>query len=302
PAHRYQTAGALADDLRRFLDDRPILARRATRAEQAWRWCRRNPALATAVTVALVLMVTTTVVSVIASVTTAAALAAEKAQREQAEQTSTLALDALNGIYNRFAPTRMVVTPPASDDDAVELPVQPALPPEAIPLLEELLRTYEKLARSGGEFPKLQAQAAEANYRIGNIRQRLGRLEEAAAAYRSAVELYGRLPPDSAEDPARLKLSRTCGELGRTLRLLQQFDEAGRMYDRAILTMMDAPKALAARPEYRYELARALFASDQRETQGSAAPPMGGGPRGGPRGLGKGPPPKGRPGGLGTGP
>jgi len=319
PGHRYQTAIELADDLRRFLDDRPILARRTTRVEQAWRWCRRNPALATATAIALVLMITPTVVSVIASLTTASAsrsvvaanhdmekaLVAEKAQREQAERTSTLALDALNGIYNRFAPTRLVVTPPSAGDDSVELPVQPALPPEAIPLLEELLRTYEQVARSGGEFPRLQVQAAEANYRIGNIRQRLGRLEEAATAYRAAIDLYGRLPPDAAEDSARIKLSRTCGELGRTLRLLQRFDEAGGMYKRAILTMMDAPAELAARPEYRYELARALFASDQRDPQASTAP-MGGGPRGGPRGGGppfgepkrgprgggKGPPPK----------
>src|SRR4029450_6054077 len=91
----------------------------------------------------------------------------------------------------------------------------------------------------------------------------------------------GRLPPHTAEAPARLKLSRACGELGRTLRLSQQFDEAGRMYDRAVLTMMAAPKELAARPEYRYELARALFASDQREPRGAAAPAGGAGARGG---------------------
>src|SRR5207248_4472006 len=42
-AHRYQTPGELADDLRRFLEDRPIRARRATAAERLWRWCRRNP-------------------------------------------------------------------------------------------------------------------------------------------------------------------------------------------------------------------------------------------------------------------
>jgi serine/threonine-protein kinase len=46
PADRYQTAGALAEDLRRFLDDRSILARRPPLPEQAWRWCRRNPTMA----------------------------------------------------------------------------------------------------------------------------------------------------------------------------------------------------------------------------------------------------------------
>jgi serine/threonine protein kinase len=46
PTRRYASAGALAEDLRRFLDDRPIRARRAGAPELAWRWARRNPALA----------------------------------------------------------------------------------------------------------------------------------------------------------------------------------------------------------------------------------------------------------------
>ena len=46
PAHRYATAAALADDLQRFLDDRPIAARRIHVGERLVRWGRRNPALA----------------------------------------------------------------------------------------------------------------------------------------------------------------------------------------------------------------------------------------------------------------
>ncbi|HVK16475.1 MAG TPA: bifunctional serine/threonine-protein kinase/formylglycine-generating enzyme family protein, partial [Fimbriiglobus sp.] len=56
PARRYQSAGALADDLQRFLDGRPITARRTTELERLVKWVRRNPAVTGAA--ATVLLVT----------------------------------------------------------------------------------------------------------------------------------------------------------------------------------------------------------------------------------------------------
>ncbi|MCS6866796.1 MAG: protein kinase [Gemmataceae bacterium] len=43
PEHRYATAEALADDLRRFLDNRPVQALPASRHQRLWLWSRRHP-------------------------------------------------------------------------------------------------------------------------------------------------------------------------------------------------------------------------------------------------------------------
>jgi serine/threonine-protein kinase len=52
---RYASAAALAEDLRRFEDGRPIQARRLSKGERSWRWVRRNPALAGLIVMALTL-------------------------------------------------------------------------------------------------------------------------------------------------------------------------------------------------------------------------------------------------------
>src|SRR6266536_1017064 len=46
PKARYQTAGALAEDLERWLEGRPIIARPVRAPARVFRWSRRNPVLA----------------------------------------------------------------------------------------------------------------------------------------------------------------------------------------------------------------------------------------------------------------
>jgi serine/threonine protein kinase/WD40 repeat protein/Tfp pilus assembly protein PilF len=67
PAGRYAGAEALAEDLRRFLGDRPIKARRTPWYEYTWRWCRRNPAVASLLGLVGLLLVALTVGALVAN-------------------------------------------------------------------------------------------------------------------------------------------------------------------------------------------------------------------------------------------
>ncbi len=80
PADRYQNADELADDLRRFVEDRPVRARRATQTEQLWRWCRRNPAVAS-------LIATVFLVTALGAVTASVLALRADASARQAMQT-----------------------------------------------------------------------------------------------------------------------------------------------------------------------------------------------------------------------
>ncbi len=82
PDDRYQTAQELADDLKRFSQDEPILARRPTLMQRSRRWIRRHLVLASSAAVAVVVLCLT---SIGASGVIWNSLIAETQQRRRAE-------------------------------------------------------------------------------------------------------------------------------------------------------------------------------------------------------------------------
>ena len=73
PRRRYRTAQELADELRRFLRGEPIQARPVSPLGRFWRWCRRNPKLASLTATVVVLGLTLAVVSSVFAIGIAAA-------------------------------------------------------------------------------------------------------------------------------------------------------------------------------------------------------------------------------------
>ncbi len=63
PTRRYQSAAALSADLRRWLTGHPIEARPVSRTERAWRWCHRNPAIASLSAIVVLVLLTGMAVS-----------------------------------------------------------------------------------------------------------------------------------------------------------------------------------------------------------------------------------------------
>jgi len=55
PAMRYRSAGDLAEDLDRWIENRPIIARPVSPPVRLWRWTRRNPKLASTATACVAL-------------------------------------------------------------------------------------------------------------------------------------------------------------------------------------------------------------------------------------------------------
>jgi WD40 repeat protein/serine/threonine protein kinase len=82
PGERYATAQELADDLRRFLEDKPIQARRPTLWQRVRKWARRHrPVVRTASVAAVVILV----LAVIGLAASNVAIRQEKAQTDAAK-------------------------------------------------------------------------------------------------------------------------------------------------------------------------------------------------------------------------
>jgi serine/threonine protein kinase len=267
PERRYQSAADLAADLTRFLEDRPIEARRLAPWEIAWRWAKRNPAVAGLSCLTLLSLAAVAVVATIGYARTTRALARESQQRTRAENVLGVSLEALDRVYQRFAAERSLEPLNKTEDEASAgggSTAAASLSPEAAALLADLLTVYDRFAALDAGDVRLRLEAAQAARRMGDIRQRLGQQAEAEAAYQQALERYAALAAETA-DPAALEVeqARIRNELGSVFRQQGKREHARAAHVMA-LNILQTSNRSPSSAERRFELARTHYLLGKR--------------------------------------
>jgi tetratricopeptide (TPR) repeat protein len=167
PERRYRSAEVLADDLRRYLNGEPILARATGPAERIWKWAKRRPAQAALACVVL------TAVALTAGILIYSYRKISIAYGESQENAA-VAFDAVDHLYTRMAEERLL-------DE-----------PNKDPLREELLARapalYERIARQPSLDPAVRRQTALAWFRLGDIHRVLDQADKAEAEFQQAIE------------------------------------------------------------------------------------------------------------------
>lgn len=149
PAERYATAGEMAADLRRYLDEIPILARRPTLVDRSRKWMRRHPSVVGAAVLLLVC-------GVIGLLVTTALVAREQKETKAAYQRESKRAAEAEARFQlaRRAADEMIRL---AEEELSDNPFQEGLRKR---LLEAALEYYQEFITQRGEKPEAQAELA----------------------------------------------------------------------------------------------------------------------------------------------
>jgi eukaryotic-like serine/threonine-protein kinase len=213
PAKRYASAGALADDLDRYLRNEPILARPVSTPEKVFRWCKRNPALAGSIA-AVVLLAMLAVTSIVVGYReTAAALVIEAAAKEKAQGSLLEALESINET-----------TIQVSEESLLG---QPGLQPLRRSLLLTAQKHYQKFLDRKWDDPQIRFEIANAAFRVGEIQQSFGEFEKAESLFIIAEERQRELLTESPNDSkVLLALSNTINAQAQRFMSVEDYGKA----------------------------------------------------------------------------
>jgi serine/threonine protein kinase len=199
PSGRYATARELADDLARFLDDKPILARRPSVPERSLRWARRH----------------SQIVLTAAAILTLALIAGTAIVGFQARKTETVSRERLTYIRDSF-PLIDQITMTAMQEVS-----KGAMGPndEAIGVYQQALNMYEQASKIPPTDIESRTIIARAYNRMGFTRavmskrgKNSGLLSQAESDYRQSIAMFESL---LAEKPADAEIrSRFAEALG----------------------------------------------------------------------------------------
>ncbi|HKI37160.1 MAG TPA: serine/threonine-protein kinase [Gemmataceae bacterium] len=238
PEDRFDTAAELAEELRRFLADEPVLSRPAGRPEQTWRWCRRHrgwTALLTAVPLFLLLLTGVSVPLAVWAVR----------ERNRGERTVEVAREFARELS-------------ASGVNFVALGERD----KARQLLEKNLALHERLVEQFPEDPALRHDRAQARMNLGNWYLIDGEHAAALELYeheQCEAELRSLFKNGPRPNVYRHTLAHLLDNKGRALLALRKPKEAEESHREALTHRHYLVKKVdQKKPEYRAFLASTL--------------------------------------------
>jgi tetratricopeptide (TPR) repeat protein len=185
---RYQSAAALADDIRRFLRNEAISARPPSRVYQLRVFARRHKPLVAAGAIAAAALVVATIVSIVFALS-------EAQQRTRAER--------------RFEDVRSLANTFLFDVDA-QLETLGGATPVRETIVSTALTYLDRLAEDVVDDPTLLDELADAYVRVGDIQgnprlSNLGDTPSALASYRKSLGIRQTLAALSSNDVSQLR-------------------------------------------------------------------------------------------------
>ncbi|HKI17854.1 MAG TPA: tetratricopeptide repeat protein, partial [Isosphaeraceae bacterium] len=193
PARRYQTAGAMAGDLHRWLGGEPILARPTGRVERGVLWCPRNPRVA-GLAASLIATLLVGFIAVVWQWRRAErnAVRAElnrrrsEASLKDAQASFERARRAVDQFYTRFYEEGVLAVP--------------GLEKVRRDVLGEMIQYYKDFLDQHRNDPALRLELAETCVRIGYLTKDQGNKVDALVVLRQALQYFERLPADQGDD------------------------------------------------------------------------------------------------------
>jgi len=206
PAERYATAQELADDLQRFLDDQPVLARRPTLIQRGTKWARRHRGVVVAGFVFLALTLVALAVSTVwiagQKALTQAALDRERQKAVEADES--------------FRQARRVVDflTQVSEEELAQIPPLQGVRRK---MLETALVYYQDFIDQRQNDPTIQAELTASRARVAKILAELSALQgHAQFLLLSALPVQEDLGIDQEQKQQIARLSENLTEQWRT--------------------------------------------------------------------------------------